>query len=59
MALSLKKGESTVVSSTHTFESAYVECPLKKLWPLVKDLAFDKLFPSKVKSVKYLSGNPG
>lgn len=46
--LPLKKLDSTVVCSTHTYESSVVKESVAKLWPLFRSFSFDKLIPKNV-----------
>ena len=46
--LTLKKQDSTVVCSTHTYESTVIKESVSKLWPLFRAFALDKILPSKV-----------
>lgn len=48
--LPLKKLDSTVVCSTHTYESTVIKESITKLWPLVRGVNLDKLLPSSVKN---------
>ena len=57
--LPLKKLDSTVVCSTHTYESTVIKESITKLWPLVRGVNLDKLLPSSVSKVAWLEGGPG
>lgn len=46
--LPLKKQDSTIVSSTHTYESTVIDESVSKLWPAFRTLALDQILPSKV-----------
>lgn len=50
--------ESVPLSSQQT-ESTIVNLPIGELWAKIKSLRLDRMFPQKIKSVKYLTGGEG
>jgi hypothetical protein len=45
--LPLKKQDSTVVCSTHTYESTVIQESASKLWPIFRSLSLEKILPNK------------
>eukprot|EP01017_Pseudomicrothorax_dubius_P019342 TRINITY_DN2124_c0_g1_i1.p1 TRINITY_DN2124_c0_g1~~TRINITY_DN2124_c0_g1_i1.p1 ORF type:complete len:203 (+),score=76.23 TRINITY_DN2124_c0_g1_i1:63-611(+) len=59
MIPSLEKRESTTVTSTTQYESAVLQAPLSRIWPVVKQLDLKALLPTFVENFQILSGGAG
>lgn len=45
----LQKHDSSIVVSTHTYESTVIDAPLASIWHLLRSFSLDKILPSHVK----------
>jgi len=55
----LKKSESmNLVSACNQTESCVIKAPKENVWELLKEFDLPKLFPSHIKSMKFVKGGP-
>jgi len=56
----MKKDTLSNLHSTSCFqeESLLIKAPVGKIWDLFKEFKWEKLCPTKIKSCKFLTGNP-
>eukprot|EP01016_Furgasonia_blochmanni_P003141 TRINITY_DN1122_c0_g1_i15.p1 TRINITY_DN1122_c0_g1~~TRINITY_DN1122_c0_g1_i15.p1 ORF type:complete len:239 (-),score=57.43 TRINITY_DN1122_c0_g1_i15:99-815(-) len=57
--MQLTRADSTVVSSTHQYESTIIPAPPGKLWTYIRNFALDKVLPSRVDKIEYVEGSAG
>jgi hypothetical protein len=46
------------VASCFLEESTYLRAPIGKIWECIKEFNFEKICPTKIRSCKFLTGNP-
>lgn len=46
------------VTSTYQMQSCHIGLPVETVWSNIKSFQYEKVFPSNVKSLKFVSGGP-
>ena len=51
--------DNPVVTSSHQYEAAYLNCPVDKVWDLLRGLDLQICFPDWIREVNMIQGEPG